>query len=154
MELAPPDPSYLEMRNAIVQADVAINGGANKSRIWKVFAKRGMGYFAGDQGSNDTSRTRTSRLPRTATRSLAARCAGWSARPAAGPPIANAVVEIEGPGDLVDQTNANGRYVIKRIAPHTYPSVTASAPGHSPDTVKNLALGATTQTQNFKLHPN
>ena len=85
MELAPPDPSYLEMRNAIVQADVAINGGANKSRIWKVFAKRGMGYFAGDQGSNDTSRIRTSRLPRTATRSLAGRCAGGSGRPAAGP---------------------------------------------------------------------
>ena len=154
MELAPPDPSYLEMRNAIVQADLAINGGANKSRIWKVFAKRGMGYFAGDQGSDDTSPNQDFSTPPNCNQIACGTLRGRVREAGSGTPITNAVVEIEGPGDLIDQTNANGRYVIKRIAPHTYPSVTASAPGHNPDTVKNLALGATTQTQNFKLHPN
>ena len=44
MELSPPSPSFLDMRNAIVQADEVANGGANSDTIWKTFAHRGMGY--------------------------------------------------------------------------------------------------------------
>ncbi len=45
-ELAPNDPSFLDMRNAIIQADVVNNGGANVDALWDVFAERGMGFFA------------------------------------------------------------------------------------------------------------
>ena len=37
----------LDMRNAIVQADLVVNGGRNTDVIWKVFANRGMGWYAG-----------------------------------------------------------------------------------------------------------
>ena len=53
MELSPPSPSFLDMRNAILQADVVANGGANEAAIWNVFADRGMGYFASSLGGGD-----------------------------------------------------------------------------------------------------
>ncbi len=46
MELSPPAPSYLDMRNAIIQADLVNFGGANETALWSIFAERGMGYFA------------------------------------------------------------------------------------------------------------
>ena len=85
MELAPPDPSFLEMRNAIIQADKVVYGGADKARLWAVFAKRGMGYFASDKGATDTVRARTSRSRRTATGRRAGRSPASCARPRAAP---------------------------------------------------------------------
>ena len=63
MELSPTYPSYLDMRNAIIQADVADNGGAHVKLLWKVFAHRGMGFFAGTVGGNDTSPVEDFSLP-------------------------------------------------------------------------------------------
>ena len=53
MELSPPSPSYLDMRNAILQADVVAFAGADVDAIWQAFAGRGMGYFASTWGGND-----------------------------------------------------------------------------------------------------
>ncbi len=47
MELSPADPTMLDMRNAIVQADLVASGGKNADIIWTVFANRGMGWYAG-----------------------------------------------------------------------------------------------------------
>ncbi len=46
MELSPPGPTFLDMRNAIIQADVVNFAGANETALWTIFAQRGMGYFA------------------------------------------------------------------------------------------------------------
>ena len=54
MELSPANPSYLDMRNSILQADTVVNGGKARAKIWKVFAHRGMGYFAGTVDGDDT----------------------------------------------------------------------------------------------------
>ena len=55
MELAPSNPSFLDMRNAILIADTAAFGGHDQDAIWKVFAHRGMGFFAGSLGGDDAS---------------------------------------------------------------------------------------------------
>ena len=55
MRLSPPEPSFLDMRNAILLQDQAVNGGANNALIWSVFANRGMGFFAGTINGSDTS---------------------------------------------------------------------------------------------------
>ncbi|MGH3498694.1 MAG: M36 family metallopeptidase [Nocardioidaceae bacterium] len=55
MSLSPANPSFLDERNAILLADQAIDGGARNFGIWKVFSHRGMGYFAGSLGGNDTA---------------------------------------------------------------------------------------------------
>lgn len=43
-------PGFKDGRDAILQADINLNGGANTCLIWKAFAKRGMGFSA-SQGS-------------------------------------------------------------------------------------------------------
>ena len=55
MELAPYNPSFLDMRNAILIADTAVFGGSHQADIWDVFADRGMGYFAGSLGGDDAA---------------------------------------------------------------------------------------------------
>jgi hypothetical protein len=55
MELSPANPSFLDERDAILLADLAVYGGHHQHRIWRVFAHRGMGYFAGALSGNDTS---------------------------------------------------------------------------------------------------
>jgi len=51
MKLQNCQPGFIDGRDAILQADVLANGGANQCYIWKVFANRGLGFSAG-QGSS------------------------------------------------------------------------------------------------------
>ena len=46
MRLSPLAPSFLDMRNAILAANVASCGNAYYAQIWTVFAARGMGFHA------------------------------------------------------------------------------------------------------------
>jgi hypothetical protein len=45
-------PGFVDGRNAILQADVALTGGANACEIWRGFAKRGLGFSANQGSSN------------------------------------------------------------------------------------------------------
>ena len=53
LELAPANPSFLDMRNALLIADTAHFKGDYHNKIWSTFASRGMGFFAGSLGGND-----------------------------------------------------------------------------------------------------
>ncbi len=46
MKLCPPNPDYIEARDAILLADRVKSGGANLNELWTAFAKRGWGYTA------------------------------------------------------------------------------------------------------------
>jgi hypothetical protein len=46
MKLSPVDPTFLQARDAILQADLVNNAGANRTELWRGFAKRGMGASA------------------------------------------------------------------------------------------------------------
>ena len=50
LKLQNTNPSFLSARDAILAADVALNGGQNQSEIWTAFARRGMGFSASDGG--------------------------------------------------------------------------------------------------------
>ena len=65
MELSPPNPSYLDMRNAILDADVLAFAGGHVDDIWTVFAGRGMGFFAESLGGDDESPTQDFSMPPT-----------------------------------------------------------------------------------------
>lgn len=62
LRLAPANPTFLDMRNAILQAD-ANRGLGDRDRIWAVFAGRGMGYRAFTSSANDTSPIQDFSLP-------------------------------------------------------------------------------------------
>ena len=51
MKLQPCNPGFVDGRDAILQADQQLNGGANSCLIWETFANRGLGFSA-DQGSS------------------------------------------------------------------------------------------------------
>ncbi len=46
MKLSPTDPTFVQSRDAIIQADLVSTGGANAGRLWTAFAKRGIGASA------------------------------------------------------------------------------------------------------------
>jgi hypothetical protein len=51
LKLQPCNPGFVDARDAILAADKANNKGANQEMIWRVFARRGLGYSA-TQGLN------------------------------------------------------------------------------------------------------
>ena len=55
LRLAPEDPTFLDMRNAIVQAAWTQHGSDDWETLWNVFATRGMGWWASTEGPDDTS---------------------------------------------------------------------------------------------------
>jgi subtilisin-like proprotein convertase family protein len=63
LRLSPKDPSFLDMRDAILRADVAVAGGAHHAQIWQVFAHRGMGYSATTASANATHAVAATDLP-------------------------------------------------------------------------------------------
>ncbi len=54
MKLQPCSPGFVDGRDAIFLADQMLFDGVNECLIWKVFARRGLGYNA-DQASNDSA---------------------------------------------------------------------------------------------------
>ena len=53
MKLQPCSPGFVDARDAIIAADQADYGGANKCLLWTAFAKRGLGFSAA-QGSSSS----------------------------------------------------------------------------------------------------
>ncbi|RZU20253.1 F5/8 type C domain-containing protein [Kribbella rubisoli] len=142
MELSPADPTMLDMRNAIVQADLVASGGKNADTIWTVFANRGMGWYAGVIDGGDSFPAEDFHKPPTgATTTLT----GTVKDKDTGAPVAGALVYVGGhssgyAGDYAGTTDANGNYAITGVAPGTYPKLVMSAPGYEllvqPATVK------------------
>ena len=54
MKLSPVNPTFIEARDAILQADLVNNAGVNQTALWKGFAKRGLGYSSWVPGSSST----------------------------------------------------------------------------------------------------
>ena len=63
MKLQTCNPTFLEARDAILDADTNLNAGANHCQIWTAFAKRGMGDGASTPNSSSTTTTENFTLP-------------------------------------------------------------------------------------------
>ncbi|MET9313672.1 M36 family metallopeptidase [Kribbella sp. NPDC003505] len=132
MELSPNDPTMLDMRNAIVQADLVASGGKNADVIWTVFANRGMGWYAGVVDGGDAFPAEDFHKPPTgATTTLSGKVTDKDT----GAPVVGALVYVGGhssgyAGDYAGTTDANGNYSISNVAPGTYPKIVVSAPGY------------------------
>ncbi|MGH2944542.1 MAG: M36 family metallopeptidase, partial [Solirubrobacteraceae bacterium] len=62
LRLAPNNPSFLEARDAIIQADQAL-GGVHHTTLWQLFAARGMGFGALTTSAAATSAAQAFDLP-------------------------------------------------------------------------------------------
>jgi hypothetical protein len=135
MELSPSNPSYLDERNAILQADLVDNGGKNHDAIWSVFAHRGMGFFAAAIDGDDLAPAEDFSLPPTG--KPEGRINGTVTDADSGAGIPGIIVQFGGhnsgfTGTLAAVTDAKGNYQIRNIFPGTYPKVSASGAGFDP----------------------
>jgi hypothetical protein len=154
MELSPANPSYLDMRNAILQAD-AVAGGASHATIWSVFARRGMGYFAGAVDGDDLQPAEDFSTP-PAANTPQGKLNGSVTDQDTGKAIVGASVYFGGhasgfPGDLAGTTNNGGAYQISGIVFGTYPKVVARAPGFDRVVLPSLAINRSVTSQSFSL---
>ena len=155
MELSPSEPSFLDMRNGLLQADT-VAGGALRDQIWQVFADRGMGYFAASVDSGDTAPVEDLSLPPAPggpTGSLGGIVTDFDS----GSPVAGARVGVAGhdsgfAGGLGADTGAAGDYVVSGIAAGSYPKVLATKPGYDRHVLNSVPIAAGAQTtRNFIL---
>jgi extracellular elastinolytic metalloproteinase len=134
MELSPTNPSYLDMRNSILQADTVSNRGRARGTVWAVFAHRGMGYFAGAMDGDDTKAVEDFSLPPAADTPkgmLTGRVVDLGSRQ----PIPGATVAFGGHAtgfraDYAARTAPDGTYSIRGIFAGTYPKVFAESAGY------------------------
>ena len=155
MELSPGNPSFLDMRNSILQADLVASGGANHTTIWNVFRHRGMGYFAGSLSGDDTHPVEDFSMP-PPPGTLFGKLKGTVTDLDTGQPIKGVVVAFGGhasgfSGDLVGVSKQNGTYEVKKITFGTYPDVFASSPGYNPVVIEPLTIDGPITSQNFQL---
>jgi extracellular elastinolytic metalloproteinase len=132
MELSPADPSMLDMRNAILQADMVAYGGVNQKALWKIFAERGMGWFAGATDSGDAQPAEDFHIPPTG---KTATLSGTVIDKDTNLPVSGGLVFIAGHdsgfgGDYSAVTNAQGKYTITGVFPGTYQKFVVAAKGY------------------------
>ncbi|MDX6358047.1 MAG: extracellular elastinolytic metalloproteinase [Nocardioidaceae bacterium] len=133
MSLSPAEPSMIDMRNAIIQADDVAYGQSHTTKLWKIFAKRGMGYFAAATDGSDTAPAEDFHRP-PAPQSARFDLTGKVTDPTTGLPVEGAIVQIAGLGDRgMAVTDGTGGYTIHGLFAGTYPKVIASGPGYVPD---------------------
>jgi extracellular elastinolytic metalloproteinase len=155
MELSPANPSYLDMRNAILQAD-AIQGGRRNARIWRVFAKRGMGYFASAVNGDDTTTFEDFSLPPSADANRGT-ISGTVTDERTKAALQGTLVSVAGhasaPGFLeylADTTDASGRYSIPGVFYGRYEDISATQPGFDTQ-VSPLTVRAPVTTRSYGL---
>jgi extracellular elastinolytic metalloproteinase len=137
MRLSPPEPSFLDQRNAILQADANdAPAGQDAATIWAVFASRGMGWFASTSSSSDVRVIEDFSLPPTtgdATVRGTVRDDGAHELPGVAVGFGGHDTGL-GP-DLSSTTDAHGAFAIASVPSGTYPRLRAQAPAGFLDAV-------------------
>ena len=135
MELAPHNPSFLDMRNALLLADTAVFAGSHRATVWKVFARRGMGFFAGSLGGDDASPAPDGHLPpKKDERGLLTGTVRDSdtGQPVAGVPVTLAFQGASGAVNPTTVTAADGRLQLGPVPAGTYRKLVVAGAGYDP----------------------
>jgi hypothetical protein len=155
MELSPANPSYLDMRNSILTADLVVDAGKKQAKIWEIFAGRGMGWFAGAVDGDDAFPVEdfsTPPSPNTPRGTLTGTVRDRDTNAL----LVGATVAFGGhnsgfAGDYAATTNASGVYTITGILPGTYPKVFArSGAGYDPNS-QTVSVPSHTVVLNWQL---
>jgi extracellular elastinolytic metalloproteinase len=160
MRLSPPEPSYLDMRNAILAAEAGL-GNTDRTAIWQVFAHRGMGFFAGAADSSDTSPAQDFNMP-PATNAPKGKVAGTVTSADTGLPLSGVKIGFGGLTTVTSPTpfpdrvppttsSASGRYSLTAPA-GKYGGLVYDRPGWDRVTARSLVVPANgTKTNNVTL---
>jgi extracellular elastinolytic metalloproteinase len=144
MELSPPEPSFLDMRNAILQADEVVFAGIHQDALWTLFAERGMGYYAAAADGNDVHPVADFDTPPDCAVDPCGTISGTITDSVSGAPLEGVHVGIAGHmsglgNDLDDETDAAGAFTIAAVPFHAYEFVVDQL-GYEPATISNLVV--------------
>jgi YD repeat-containing protein len=150
MRLSPPEPSYLDMRNAILAADTADFGGVDTNLLWSVFAHRGMGFFAAAFGGDDVTPVENFNRPPQAGGATGA-ISGTVTDVQTGLPLSGVKAAFAGhatspdfPEFLAATTGANGGYSVTGVPVGDYPKFSFEKPGFDRVVVPDVAISQDT----------
>ncbi|HEX5199533.1 MAG TPA: M36 family metallopeptidase [Actinoplanes sp.] len=154
MELSPGNPSFLDMRNSILAADLVVGKGKDQKKIWKVFAGRGMGYFAAAIDGDDAQPVEDFSMPPSANTPRGT-LTGKVTDQDTGGAVSGLTVAFGGhasgfAGDYRATTAADGSYQISGIIPGTYAKVYARGGGYDM-VVKTLSINSGTKVENWSV---
>jgi extracellular elastinolytic metalloproteinase len=151
MELAPYNPSFLDMRDAILVADTSLFKGVGRANIWRVFSKRGMGFFAGSLGGNDSAPGASFAMPpkHVALSTVQGTVTdGDTHAPMKGVPVTLAF-QGKGAANPTAVTDANGHYAIHGVPVGHYRKLEVGGGGGFEPTRVAVTVGAAGATQDF-----
>ena len=140
LRIVPPQPSYLDMRNAILQANTS-----SDASLWAVFADRGMGYFASTDGSDDVDPVADDTDPAglSGTGVLQGTVRDEDGNPLPGAHVGIAGQDTGGLGPvLAADTDANGFYAISGFT-GTHPLAYVSKPAYGELPLTNVTFPST-----------
>jgi extracellular elastinolytic metalloproteinase len=143
MSLSPADPSFLDERDAVLAADQAVYGGADRRTIWRVFAHRGMGWAASVADAADTSAVENFSMPPRADAPRGT-LSGSVVDDVTGDPIAGAAVAVGGHRQWSSVTGADGTYRIRQVVDGDYPELIVRAPGFDSDSIEVVSSAPAT----------
>ncbi len=142
LRIAPPEPSFLDLRNALLIVSTAQ---ATDEDIWKVFAARGMGYFASTEGAGDETPHADTVDPHHPPDDLEQGTLAGVVRDEDARPVAGAMVQVGEPGAgalgpfLGATTAADGRYVLQGYTGQ-HALVSASKAAYAPDLAEDVVV--------------
>lgn len=140
MPLSAPDPSFLDMRDAILAADLDRYHGENTDTIWSVFARRGAGASASTETGDDTDPQPAYDHPADARNGT---LTGTVVNASTGQPVKGAKVvvgQFEARVSPLVRTSDTGGFGARMVA-GTY-DLLVNAPGFGVQTFKGVAVPA------------
>ncbi|MGC4111805.1 MAG: M36 family metallopeptidase [Nocardioides sp.] len=151
MELAPYNPSFLDMRNAILMADNAVYHGKHLTAIWRVFAHRGMGFDAGTLYAKDTEPSAGFSMPPKSLQD--GTITGTVLDQDSGDPVKGVKISLKfqgaGPVNPTTVTDSDGTYSLRVPAGH-YAKLAAKGHGYQ-GTIPVTVTTAGPNTGDFSL---
>jgi extracellular elastinolytic metalloproteinase len=138
MELSAFNPSFLDMRNALLVADTAHFKGRYHQKIWNTFASRGMGFLAGSLGSEDSRPAASFKSPPNKLKKGV--LTGTVVDSATGQPLAGVPVTLafQGLGTVnpTGITAADGTYSLGPVPTGSYGKLVINGAGYDPITTQ------------------
>jgi hypothetical protein len=152
MELAPANPSFLDMRNALLLADTAHNHGKFRQKIWNTFASRGMGFFAGSLGGDDAHPAASFKAPPAKVEK--GLLTGTVTDSASGQPVAGVPVTLAfqglGLANPTAVTAADGTYSLGPVPVGKYGKIVVNGAGFDPVS-RSVRVTTAGSTSNFSV---
>ena len=155
LRLVPENPTFLDMRNAIVQAAVNLHGDQDWEKIWDVFAERGMGWSASTDGPSDLTPFAADNAPPPRENTTERGAADGTVTDESGAPVAGASVAVAGHDsglgvtDLAATTGNDGHYALTSVPVGSYPDLYIRKAGFQEMTTGLDVDAGVTTTTNF-----